>query len=130
MTKNWLLQTPNPPRIPVFYTLTKIYKPTLPERPIIAGCDSPTERISSFLDNILQPIAQGQKSYLKDTTQLINFIEKRKVLKNAILVSMDVNSLYTNIPQDEGVNTVCEAYLSFYKNDTPIPAHSLAGLPV
>ena len=41
---------------------------------------------------------------------------------------MDVNSLYTNIPQEEGINTVCEAYESFYKNDTPIPAHSLAGL--
>ena len=67
---------------------------------IISGCDGPTERISSFLDHILQPIAQAQKSYLKDTTQFINFIEKRIVPKNAILVSMDVNSLYTNIPQE------------------------------
>ena len=61
MTKKWLLQTPNPPRIPVFYTLTKIHKPTLPGRPIISGSDGPTERISSFLDHILQPIAQAQK---------------------------------------------------------------------
>ena len=128
MTKKWLLKTPNPPRIPVFYTLTKIHKPTLPGRPIISGCDGPTERISSFLDHILQPIAQAQKSYLKDTTQFINFIEKRTVPKKAILVSMDVSSLYTNIPQEEGINTVCEAYESFYKNDTPIPTHSLAGL--
>ena len=119
MTKNWLLQTPNPPRIPVFYTLTKIHKPTLPGRPIILGCDGLTERISSFLDHILQPIAQAQKSYLKDTTQFINFIEKRIVPKNTILVSMDVNSLYTNIPQEEEINE------SFYKNDTPIPTHSL-----
>ena len=28
MTKKWLCQTPNPPRIPIFYTLTKIHKPT------------------------------------------------------------------------------------------------------
>ena len=28
MTEKWLCQTPNPPRIPVFYTLTKIHKPT------------------------------------------------------------------------------------------------------
>ena len=55
-------------------------------------------------------------------------MEKRIVPKNAILVSMDVNSLYTNIPQEEGINTVCEAYESFYKNDTPIPTHSLGGL--
>ena len=28
MTKKWLSQTPSPPRIPVFYTLTKIHKLT------------------------------------------------------------------------------------------------------
>ena len=85
MTKKWLLKTPNPPRIPIFYTLKKIHKPALPGGPIILGCDIPTERISSFLDHILQLIVQAQKSYLKDTTQFINFIEKRKVPKHAIL---------------------------------------------
>ena len=28
MTAKWLSLTPNPPRIPIFYTLTKIHKPT------------------------------------------------------------------------------------------------------
>ena len=129
MTKKWLSQTPSPPRVPVpFYTLTKIHKPVLTGRPIISGCDGPTERTSSFLDHILQPIAKAQKSYLKDTTQFINFIEKRQVLNNAILVSMDVTSLYTNIPQEEGIHTVCKAYEAFYKNNTPIPTNSLRGL--
>ena len=41
---------------------------------------------------------------------------------------MDVTSLYTNIPQEEGINTVCKAYEAFYKNDTPIPTNSLRGL--
>ena len=50
MTKKCLSQTPNPPR---FYTLTKIHKPTPVGRPIILGCDGPTERISSFVDYIL-----------------------------------------------------------------------------
>ena len=39
MTAKWFNQTPDPPRIPVFYILTKIYKPTLVGRPIISGCD-------------------------------------------------------------------------------------------
>ena len=39
MTKKWLAQTPNPPRVPLFYTLTKIHKPTPVGRPIITGCD-------------------------------------------------------------------------------------------
>ena len=68
MTEKWLSLTPNPPRIPVFYTLTKIHKPNPVGRPIISGCDSPTERISSFVDYLVQPIAKVQKSYLKNTT--------------------------------------------------------------
>ena len=43
MTVKWLSQTSNPPRIPDFYTLTKIHKPTLVGRPIMSGCDGPTE---------------------------------------------------------------------------------------
>ena len=64
MTKKWLSQTPNPPRIPVFYTLTKVHKPTPVGRPIISGCDGPTERISSFVDTLLQPISENQITFL------------------------------------------------------------------
>ena len=40
--------------------------------------------------------SQQQKSYLKDTTDFINFVEKTKLPKEVILVSMDVTVLYTN----------------------------------
>ena len=121
MTKKWLCQTPNPPRIPVFYTLTKIHKSVRTGRPIISGCEGPTEKLSAFVDKLLQPIAKQQKSYLNDTTAFINFIERTKVPEKALLVSMDVTSLYTNIPQEEGIQTVCKAYVSFYQNKIPIP---------
>ena len=103
MTKKWFSQTRNPPRIPIFYMLTKIHEQNPVGRPIISGCEGPTERLSSFVDKLLQPIAQTQKSYLKDTTHFINFIENTKVPRNTILVSVDVTSLYTNIPQEEGI---------------------------
>ena len=121
MTKQWLCQTPNPPRVPIFYTLTKIHKPILVGRPIISGCDGPTEKLSAFIDKLLQPIAQKQQSYLKDTADSINYLEKIKVPKNTILVSVDVTSLYTNIQQEEGIETVCRAYDMFYNNEPPVP---------
>ena len=34
---------------------------------------------------------------------------------------MDVTSLYTNIPHEEGVTTVCHAYKDFYGDKAPIP---------
>ena len=125
MTLKWLSQTPNPPRIPVFYTLTKTHKVNLSSPPIISGCDSPTERISAFVDSLLQPIMKEQQSYIKDTTQFINFIEGMRVPQNAVLVSMDVTSLYTNIPQEEGITTICHAYDTFYMTTPPIPTHYL-----
>jgi len=74
------------PEIPEFYTLTKIHKPTLVGRPIISGCSGPTKRISAFPDTLLQPISISQASYLEDTTDFINFIEKTKVRKPTFLV--------------------------------------------
>ena len=125
MTAKWLSLMPNPPRIPIFYTLTKIHKPTPVGTPIISGCDGPTERISAFVDRLIQPIAQKQDSYLKDTTDFLNFIESTKLPKNTVLVSMDVTSLYTNIPHEEGVTTVCHAYEDFYGDKAPIPTKYL-----
>ena len=125
MTVKWFNQTPNPPRIPVFYTLTKTHKPTMVGKPIISGCDGPTERLSSFVDKLLQPIAQIQDSYLKDTTDFIKFIESTRVPRNAFLVSMDVTSLYTNIPHEEGITLVCETYEEFHDANPPIATRHL-----
>ena len=33
---------------------------------------------------------------------------------------MDVRSLYTNVPQEEGIETVCKEYDAFYQEETPI----------
>jgi len=109
----------------MFHTLTKIQKPTPVGRPIISGCDGPAERISSFVDHLLQPIAQRQASHLKDTADFLNFIEKTKLPKNTILVSMNVTSLYTNISPEEGIPTVCEACEESYHEKPPIPSRYL-----
>ena len=124
MTNKWFCLTPNPPLTPVFYTLTKIHKPTPVGRPIISGCGGLTER-SAFVDKILQPTAKEQESYLKDSTDFISFIERTRLPYNAILVSMDVTSLYTNVPQEEGIETVCNACKSFYEGESPIPTQYL-----
>ena len=41
--------------------------------------------------------------------------------KNAFLVSMDVTSMYTNIPQEEGITIVCNAYENFYSVNKSLP---------
>ena len=118
MTAKWLSLAPNPPRIPIFYTLTKIHKPTPVGRPIISGCDGPTERMSAFIDRLIQSISQKQDWYVKDKTDFLNFIESAELPKNTFLVSM---GLYTNLPHEGGVNIVCYAYEDFfYADQAPI----------
>ena len=104
MTYKWLIEGQKQPRIPEFYTLTKIHKKIPVGRPIVSGRSGPTERISGFVDSLLQPIAIKQKSYLKDTTDFINFIENTLMTNNTLLATLDVSSLYINIPQVEGIN--------------------------
>ena len=117
MMAKWLSQTSSPPRIPIFYTLTKIHKPKPVARPIISGCEGPTERISSIVDRLLQPIAQRQRSNIKDSTDFINFVERTKIRQDTILMSMDVTSLYRNIPQEEVITSVCRAYNAFHNKN-------------
>ena len=105
--------------------MTKIHKPTLVGRPIISGCDGPTERLLSFVDKLLQPIAPMQESYLNDTTHFIRYFESTRVPRNAFLVSMDVISLYTNIPQEEGITIVCNAYENVHAQKPPIATNVL-----
>ena len=50
-----------------------------------------------------------------DTTDFLNFIEMTKVKHRTFLVSIDVASLFTNIPLNEDIETVCGAYENFYK---------------
>ena len=128
MTYKYLLTDQNSPRIPEFYTLTKIHKKIPVGRPIISGSSGPTEKISSFIDSLLQPIAKKQPSYIKDTTDFINFIESTQLPDNAILVSFDVTALYTNIPQAEGINIVCSHYDKHYGDRKPIPTETLRAL--
>ena len=83
------------------------------------GLDAP-EKLSSFVYKLNQPLAQQQKSCLKDTTHFINYLQKTKVRENTILVSMDIMSLYTNIPQEERINIVRNAYKAFHGNERRI----------
>ena len=128
MTHKWLTIGLKQPRIPEFYTLTKIHKKIPVGRPIVSGSSGPTERISSFVDSLLQPVAIKQESYIKDTTDFINFIENTQIPDNVVLATLDVSSLYTNIPQEEGIDVVCRYYEDHYEQKLPIPTSDLRKL--
>ena len=109
-------------RTPQLYLLPKIHKPENPGRPVVSSIDCHTSKISEFVDHHLKPIVQQTTSYVKDTNDFINKLDacSDKVDEHTILVTMDVKSLYTNIPNDEGVGAVRQ-FLSRAGKSTLIP---------
>ena len=75
------------PRTPKLYLLPKVHK-----------------------KHFLRPIVAKGKSYIEDTTDFINKLSNiEDTNEESLLVSLDVNSLYTNIPNKEGAEATYEA---------------------
>ena len=84
------------PKAGRFYILPKIHKPGNPGRPIVSANGHPTEKISEFVSFHLNPLVQTLPSYVKNTTHLLNKLQDFDDFPpNALLVSLDVSSLYT-----------------------------------
>ena len=101
------------------YFLKKIHKRPHGTRPIVSSCANATE-------NTLQPLAKSLPSYIRDSTDFLNKIKNLRISPGAILASLDVVSLYTNIPHKEGIASVHKATL---ESESPrIEAATLAEL--
>ena len=100
------------PRTSQLYLLPKIHKKQtpVPGRPVVSANESPTKRISAFVDLFLAPLVKQSKSYVKDTSDFLRKLNDiDSITEKDILVTLDVSSLYTNIPNDEGTEAAYEA---------------------
>jgi hypothetical protein len=108
------LMPPTPTKTPTIYLLPKIHKPGNPGRPIISGCDGPTVRLSKYADYFLKPLVRNIPS---STDFLRRIFELNHNLPtDIILLTIDVRSLYTNIPHDEGIDASIK-YLQRYNSE-------------
>ena len=99
------------PRTPQIYFLPKIHKNTIPPpgRPIVSANGCPTEKISAFVDHFLNLMVKEMDSYVEDTSDFLRQIKNLDPIgKDGIIGTMDVSSLYTNIPNDEGIKSISE----------------------
>jgi hypothetical protein len=103
-----------------FYLLPKIHKPDIPGRPIISNQNCPTEHISHFLSDLLLPIVSSQPSYIQDTTDFLAKISNFKfdTPHDQAIFTMDVQSLYTVIPNDAGLKAL-EHFLNKRSSKNP-----------
>lgn len=103
------------PRERRFYILPKIHKdPTKwtvpfevpPGRPIVSDCQSETYYTAEYLDWFLTPLSVRHPAYVRDTYHFVEIVKSLQVPLDFYFFSLDVESLYTNIPIAAGITCV------------------------
>ena len=79
-------------------------------RPIVSDVGSETYEISAYIDSFLQPLAQRHFSYIKNTQEFLAKVQNQNLPENAILVTADIESLYTNIDTTFGLGTIRQIF--------------------
>ena len=96
-----------------FYILPKIHKLNWsipnhmpPGRPIINCANSECDIVGKLIDYYLKKIVFKLKSFVSDSFHFISRIENATLNENCFLFTLDIKSLYTNVPVDEALKAV------------------------
>ena len=120
------LLPPSEPRARRFYMLPKIHKPlecwTIPHkmppgRHIVSDCNSISKNIAGLIDYHLKRYAIQHPSYIKNTYDFVDKIRNLSIPPNSLLITLDVESMYTNISHEKGILAVKEAFNDLYFSD-------------
>ena len=108
------------------YGNVKTHKNGNPLRPIISQIPSPTYHLAKKLNSILTPYVPNKYS-LQSSADFLRVL--RESPNEGIIASLDVESLFTNVPVDETISLILDRV---YRDDsTPtldIPEHALRSL--
>ena len=94
-----------------FYLMYKLHKSPIKTRPVCSDCASTPHALGQWVNEMLQPIAQSQPAYFKDSYALKKLLDGITLTKGKRygLCAFDAVSMYTNIePKD------CPTRLSEY----------------
>lgn len=82
------------------YGLPKVHKINNPLCIIVSAIGSPCYNVARFLHDILVSSVPEPRSHVGDSWNFVGTISGLEIGKNETLVSLDVTSLFTNIPVD------------------------------
>ena len=107
-----------------FSLLPKIHKDinNPPGRPIVSGSGGPIQNISVCgpFHRTTVPLSE---SYIRDSTHMINILDNFSTLPDMLLCTLDITSVHTNIPYNEGIQSIKE-FLAIYRDIDALPHNS------
>ena len=98
-----LTPPPEDVRTQRMYFLPKVHKTPLKLRPILSAINGPTEKASKYINKQLQPYMTQVKPYFKKSADLIEILKTLKIPQHSLLVTLDIESLYTNITHEQAI---------------------------
>ena len=105
------------------YGLPKTHKENIPLRPILSMIGSSQHELAKWLAEILAPVLKLYSSHcVKDSFTFANFIQNYNLEPaKAFLCSLDISSLFTNVPLDETIEICADALYRGHLDCPPIP---------
>lgn len=98
---------------PKFYSLVKAHKTGFSVRSIVSFIGSPTYRLSTYITDILTLSFFQRTDYnIKDSFTFVEKIKHYTLPPGYVLISLDVVSLFTNIPRDLVINIIVREWSS------------------
>jgi hypothetical protein len=91
-----------------FYILPKLHKTKLSTRPIVSNVGHLTQGVSKYIHQHMLHTAKQAASYLENSLELSKLLKMIKPTNNTFIITADITSLYTNIPNEDGIKTVAK----------------------
>lgn len=76
----------------------------------MSSIESPTYNLSKFFANIINKILGKTEFHVKDSWDFHKFIKEKTIPSNYKIISLDVVSLYTNIPTNLALECINERW--------------------
>ncbi|XP_039186083.1 contactin-associated protein-like 2 [Crotalus tigris] len=89
-----------------FYGLPKIHKDGVPLRPIVAFKNTPTSGLAKWLSNLISHLVSDSTTTIRSAGEFLDMIRTLRIEDDELMVSFDVVSLFTSIPQDLAVTVI------------------------
>ena len=109
-----------------FYGNPKTHKDNYPLRPIISQIPLPTYQLAKHLNKVLSAYVPGTYS-LRSSDEFIDLLREKE--KRGLLASLDVCSLFTNVPVERTIDILMEyAFRNSELAPPEIPEHTMRAM--
>ncbi|XP_015124713.1 uncharacterized protein LOC107046575 [Diachasma alloeum] len=96
--------------MPRMYGLRKVHKPGCSLRPVVSCIKAPSYKVARFLHELLSRVTKRSVFTIKNSMEFVEFIKGVRLPPEYVMISLDVVSLFTNIPKRLVLHIVDESW--------------------